>query len=198
MSRRRARKARKTGETTVVVRLELEGTDVRPATGIGFFDHMLQTLARHAGFGLHVEASGDLYVDAHHTVEDVGLTFGEALDAALGERVGIARFGAAYAPLDEALARAVVDISGRPFARVGIPPELGTAWITQEFPLTLVGEFWRAVSSRARFTIHLDLERAVDPHHAAEAMFKATALALREALRLSGDAVPSTKETLVK
>jgi len=198
MSDRRARKARKTGETTVVVRLDLDGDDVRPATGVGFFDHMLQALARHAGFGLHVEASGDLHVDAHHTVEDVGLTLGEALDAALGERVGIVRFGSAYAPLDEALARAVVDISGRPFARIQLPPELGTAWVAREFPLTLVGEFWRAVASRARFTIHLDLERAVDPHHAAEAMFKATALALREAVRLKGGGVPSTKETLVK
>jgi len=198
MSDRRARKARKTGETTVVVRLDLDGDDVRPATGVGFFDHMLQALARHAGFGLHVEASGDLHVDAHHTVEDVGLTLGEALDAALGERIGIVRFGSAYAPLDEALARAVVDFSGRPFARIQLPPELGTAWVTREFPLTLVGEFWRAVASRARFTIHLDLERAVDPHHAAEAMFKATALALREAVRLRGIGVPSTKETLVK
>jgi len=198
MAERRARKARKTGETTVVVRLDLDGDDVRPVTRVGFLDHMLQTLARHAGFGLHVEASGDLHVDAHHTVEDVGLTLGEALDAALGDRAGIARFGSAYAPLDEALARAVVDISGRPFARVEVPPELRTAWVTREFPLTLVGEFWRAVAARGRFTLHLDLERAVDPHHAAEAMFKAAALALRESVRHGGGGVHSTKETLVR
>lgn len=198
MSERRARKARKTSETTVVVRLDLEGEDIRPSTGVGFFDHMLQALARHAGFGLHVEASGDLHVDAHHTVEDVGLTLGEALDAALGDRAGIARFGSAFAPLDEALARAVVDLSGRPFARVEVPPELRAAWVTREFPMSLVAEFWRAFASRGRFTLHLDLERAVDPHHAAEAMFKAAALALRDAVRCTGGGVPSTKDTLVE
>jgi imidazoleglycerol-phosphate dehydratase len=187
---------RRTGETAVSVRVALDGGECRVGTGVGFFDHMLATLARHARLGLVVEASGDLAVDAHHTVEDVGLALGEAIDAALGARAGIARFGAAWAPLDEALARAVVDVSGRPWARVGLPPELLTAWVTRQFPLTLVGEFWRALASRARLTVHLDLERAVDPHHGAEAMFKAAALALRAALAADNGDVPSTKGTL--
>lgn len=188
--------ARETGETKVRVEVDLDGTGCRAATGVGFLDHMLMALATHGGLRLEVEASGDLHVDSHHTVEDVGLCLGEALDAALGDRAGIARFGHAFAPLDEALARAVIDVSGRPFARVEVPRDLLTAFVTPQFPLTLVGEFWRAVASRARLTLHLDLERAVDPHHAAEAMFKAAALALKVAVRLVGRDVPSTKGSL--
>lgn len=143
-----------------------------------------------------VEARGDLHVDAHHTVEDVGLALGEALAQALGDGRGVTRFGHAFAPLDEALARAVIDLSGRPFCRCELPRELVTAFVTPQFPLTLVVEFWRALASRARITLHLDLERAVDPHHAAEAMFKAGALALRQALALGGGDLPSTKGTI--
>ncbi len=196
MAERRARVERATGETTVTVELALDGGPCRVDTGVGFFDHMLDTLARHARLGLEVEARGDLRVDAHHTVEDVGLAVGDALDRALGDRVGAVRFGFAFAPLDEALARAVIDLSGRPFCRAELPGELAFAWVTREFPLSLVGEFWRALASRARCTLHLDVERAVDPHHAAEAMFKAAALALRQAVRLEGGAVASTKGTL--
>ena len=188
--------ARETGETKVRVEVDLDGAGCRAATGVGFLDHMLTALATHGGLRLEVEASGDLHVDSHHTVEDVGLCLGEALDAALGDCAGIARFGHAFAPLDEALARAVIDVSGRPFARVEVPRDLLTAFVTPQFPLTLVGEFWRAVASRARLTLHLDLERAVDPHHAAEAMFKAAALALKAAVRLVGRDVPSTKGSL--
>lgn len=187
---------RTTGETKVRVTIDLAGGGCRVATGVGFFDHMLTALATHGRLALDIEASGDLHVDAHHTVEDVGLAIGEALDAALGNRAGIARFAHAFAPLDEALARAVIDVSGRPFARVEVPRDLLTAFVTPQFPLTLVGEFWRALASRARLTVHLDLERAVDPHHAAEAMFKAAALALRHAVSLQDDTIPSTKGTL--
>ncbi len=196
MAERRGSAERRTGETAVKVTLDLGGGTFRTSTGIGFFDHMLEQLSRHAGLALEVEATGDLHVDAHHTVEDVGLALGEALDQALGERAGVERFGFAFAPLDEALARAVVDLSGRPYCRYELVPDLATVFVTQGFPLTLVGEFWRAVASRARITLHLDLERAADPHHAAEALFKAAALALRQAVRVRGNAVPSTKGTL--
>jgi len=196
VTERRATVERATGETAVRVAVDLDGSGCRAATRIGFLDHMLETLARHARVALEVEARGDLHVDAHHTVEDCGLAIGEAIDRALGERAGIARFGFAYAPLDEALARAVVDLSGRPFARIELPCELRYAFVTPQLPVTLVGEFWRAMATRARLTLHLDLERAVDPHHAAEACFKAAALALRQAIRRDGGDVPSTKGTL--
>lgn len=187
---------RATGETRVAAAVDLDGGECRVETGIGFFDHMLLTLSRHGGVGLRVDAAGDLHVDAHHTIEDVGLAIGAAVDQALADRSGIARFGSAYAPLDEALARAVVDISGRPFGRVEVPRELATAFVTPQFPVTLAIEFWRALASKARLTLHLDLERAVDPHHGVEAMFKAAALALRQALAIVGRDVPSTKGTL--
>ena len=196
MDDRQGRVERSTRETKVAVALRLAPGTSKIDTGVGFLDHVLEALARHGGLTLEIEAHGDLHVDAHHTVEDVGLAVGDALGQALGERVGVARFGFAYAPLDEALARAVVDLSGRPFCRCELPGELLTAWAAPQFPLTLVPEFWRAVASRARLTLHLDLERAVDPHHAAEAMFKAAALALRQAVALVGADVPSTKGTL--
>lgn len=185
-----------TGETAVVVELDLSGEGYAITTGVGFFDHMLATLALHAGLGLTVRAEGDLMVDAHHTVEDVGLALGQALSEALGERRGIARFGFAYAPLDEALARAVVDLSGRPFTHVAFPRRLELALVSNQFPLTLVAEFFRALSTRGLCTLHLDVLRARDPHHAAEAAFKAVALALRQAVQLVSERVPSTKGTL--
>ncbi len=196
MGERRAWVERITTETAVGVTVTLRSGPCTVATGIGFLDHMLDTLARHAAIGLEVEARGDLQVDAHHTVEDVALTLGQALDQALGDRSGVARFGHAYAPMDEALARAVVDLSGRPFFRLGVPDHLVTSWVTREFPFTLVGEFWRAFASRAKLTLHVDLERGVDPHHSAEAIFKAVALSLRQALAGSGGGVLSAKGTL--
>lgn len=196
MKPRVGRIERLTGETSVVVELELGGQGYAITTGVGFFDHMLATLAHHAGLGLTVRAEGDLVVDAHHTVEDVGLAIGQVLAEALGERRGIQRFGFAYAPLDEALARAVVDLSGRPYAWVAFPQGLELALVTSTFPLTLVAEFFKAVASRGLLTLHLDVERGRDPHHAAEAAFKAFALALRQAVQLVSEAVPSTKGTL--
>lgn len=196
MSERVGVVARTTAETAVRARLLLAPGESRIATGVGFFDHMLHALARHAGITVSVESRGDLQVDSHHTVEDVGLSLGACLNDALGERAGLARFGFAYAPLDEALARAVVDLSGRPFCRVGLPAELTWAFVTPNFPVTLAGEFWRAFATRGRLTLHVDVERAVDPHHAVEAMFKAAALALKQAAALVGGGVPSTKGTL--
>jgi imidazoleglycerol-phosphate dehydratase len=196
MGSRLGRVERLTGETSVAVELDLSGNGFAITTGVGFFDHMLATLAHHGGFGLMVRAEGDLVVDAHHTVEDVGLALGQALDQALGERRGVARFGFAFAPLDEALARAVVDLSGRPFAWVTFPPGLELALVTHSFPLTLVAEFFRAVATRGLFTLHLDVERGRDPHHAAEAAFKAFALALRQAVTVVSEGIPSTKGTL--
>lgn len=196
MVARVGRVERQTGETSVLVEVDLAGGGYAITTGLGFFDHMLATLAHHAGIALVVRAEGDLVVDAHHTVEDVGLALGHALDQALGERRGVARFGFAYAPLDEALARAVVDLSGRPYAAVSFPEPLELAWVSQSFPMTLGGEFFRALASRALLTLHLDVERGRDPHHAAEAAFKAFALALRQAISLVSETVASTKGTL--
>ncbi|MCS7182958.1 MAG: imidazoleglycerol-phosphate dehydratase HisB [Thermoanaerobaculum sp.] len=196
MASRLARVERTTGETVVTVELDLSGGGYAISTGVGFFDHMLATFAHHAAVGLMVRAEGDLMVDAHHTVEDVGLALGQAVDEALDTRRGIQRFGSVYAPMDEALARAVVDISGRPFARVEFPPGLELALITSSFPLTLVAEFFRALASRALLTLHLDVERGRDPHHVAEAAFKAFALAFRQAVQIVSEIIPSTKNTL--
>lgn len=159
---------------------------------------MLTALTTHGGFGIEVEAVGDIHVDLHHTVEDVGIAFGEALASALGERRGIVRFGTAYAPLDEALARAVVDLSGRGIFSWSAPPEVAAGWVTADFPLTLVADFFQAVADRGRLTLHLDVLSARNGHHAAEAAFKAAALALRQAVALRSGAadVPSTKGTL--
>lgn len=194
---RRASVERKTKETSVVLSLDLDGSgraDVN--TPVGFLSHMCEAFAKHSGFDLSVFASGDTHVDAHHTVEDVGLALGEALDRALGERAGIARFGHAYVPLDEALARAVVDLSGRPYIVFDSPVDKELLLVTKEFPFALVEEFWKSVAFRAKAALHLDVLRARNGHHAAEAVFKSAALALRSATRLVGSAVPSTKGTL--
>ncbi|HYO12834.1 MAG TPA: imidazoleglycerol-phosphate dehydratase [Thermoanaerobaculia bacterium] len=178
--------------------LSLDGGPRRIGVPNGFFGHMLQALTTHGGFGIDLEAEGDTHVDLHHTVEDVGIAFGEALAAALGERRGIVRFAHAYAPLDEALARAVVDLSGRGFFTWTVPPELEPVWVTSEFPLTLVADFFQALADRGRLTLHLQVLAARNGHHAAEAAFKAAALALRQAvaLRTGTSGVPSTKGTL--
>lgn len=159
---------------------------------------MLQALATHGGMGFDLEAAGDTHVDLHHTVEDVGIAFGEALAAALGERRGVVRFAHAYAPLDEALARAVVDLSGRGTFAYTAPRDVAAGWVTADFPLTLVADFFQAVADRGRLTLHLDILSARNGHHAAEAAFKAVALALRQAVALRGGTgeVPSTKGTL--
>ncbi len=186
---------RKTNETEISGTLELDGTgssDVQ--TGIGFLDHMLDALARHGRFDLDLRCKGDLHVDDHHTAEDCGLALGAAIKEALGDRVGIERFGSAYAPLDEALARAVVDISGRPFAAIdlGLTRERLGELSCENIPHVLT-----SLATAAGITLHVDVLSGDNDHHRAEAAFKAVALALRAAVRSSGfDDVPSTKGTI--
>ena len=199
---RTAERERVTRETDIAIALNLDSLPADPtmtaiATGVPFLDHMLDAFARHGRFTLAVRATGDLHVDDHHTVEDVGLVLGQTFLAALGERRGIARFGHAYAPMDESLARAVVDISGRPFlvfnpGTVNLTARLGT------FDPALVEEFWRAFTTEARLSLHLDMLRGINTHHAVEAAFKAAGLALRAATRIDtqDDRVPSTKGML--
>jgi imidazoleglycerol-phosphate dehydratase len=196
MMPRTSRVQRKTQETDIDLSLSLDGTGTcRAETGIGFFDHMLDALSRHAGFDLTVVCRGDLEVDAHHTVEDVGICLGRAVAEALGEKTGITRFGLGFVPMDESLARAVIDLSGRPFL-------VYQADVTEErigaFPSSLAREFFRAVSDHGRLNLHIDLLRGSNAHHAVEAVFKAVARALRQAVALdpSVRGVPSTKGVL--
>lgn len=191
---RTAEMERKTGETDVEISIRLEGNGVSHVdSGLGFLDHMLATLAKHSGFDLGLRAKGDVVVDDHHTVEDCAIVLGRVLDEALGDRHGIARFGSAYAPLDESLTRAVVDLSGRPWSEVYI-----------DFDRERIGEvatenlihFFRSFAIEARLGLHIDLIRGDNDHHKAESAFKALALALRAAVSPQGDDVPSTKGSL--
>jgi imidazoleglycerol-phosphate dehydratase len=195
MSERTAEIRRETRETRLVCRLALDGTgEAKVSTGVGFLDHLFVALARHARFDLELSCAGDLEVDDHHTAEDCALVVGAALDRALGERRGVARFGSAYAPLDEALARAVVDLSGRPFALVdlGLRRERLGALAAEN-----VAHVARSLAVAARATLHLEVLRGENDHHRAEAAFKALALALRQAVaHVGGAEVPSTKGVL--
>ncbi len=196
MKPRAATRERETRETRIKLALDIDGKGrSEVSTGVGFFDHMLRALARHARFDMTIECRGDLEIDAHHSVEDVGIVLGDALAECLGEKRGIMRFGHAYVPLDEALARAVVDLSGRSFLSYEVPfrtERVGT------MPTELFEDFFRALSDRGRFNLHLDVIRGRNSHHIAEAVFKATALALRQAARVDADDedVPSTKGSL--
>ena len=196
MADRKARIERKTKETDITLALNLDRpAPVRIKTGVGFFDHMLTSLARHSGMGLQVRCRGDLHVDAHHSVEDVGIALGQALKAALGDKKGIVRFGHAYCPLDEALSRAVVDLSGRPWLQFGVAfraKKIG------DMPTELFEDFFWALADHGRLNLHLDLIRGRNSHHIAEATFKATARALAMAVALDPrqKGVPSTKGTL--
>jgi imidazoleglycerol-phosphate dehydratase len=195
MSVRSATHVRTTSETEVRLTLALDGSGVaQVTTGIGFYDHLLTALAKHAHFDLELRCRGDLHVDDHHTVEDCALALGAALQRALGDARGIARFGHAYAPLDEALARAVVDLSGRPFALVdlGLRRERLGKLSTEMIPHAL-----RSLAMAAGMTLHVELLRGENDHHRAEAAFKSIALALRAAVTCTGgDCVPSTKGLL--
>jgi imidazoleglycerol-phosphate dehydratase len=195
MSSRITEIKRVTNETNIELRLNLDGKGSSSiSTGIGFLDHMLDALTRHGGFDLELKCVGDLEVDDHHTTEDCALAIGEALDKALGDRRGITRFGYAYAPLDEALARAVVDLSGRPTAVVNLDLEkvrLGNLSAENASHVII------SMATAARATIHVDVLRGSNDHHRAEAAFKALALALKQAVALSGSGeVPSTKGVL--
>lgn len=192
-----ADRSRSTKETSIDLRIDLDGdgtTDV--STGLPFFDHMLDQLGRHGGLGLTVHAEGDLAVDSHHTVEDVGIVLGDAFREALGNKAGVRRFASITVPLDEAAVEVVLDLSGRPFLHydVDFPGEkiLGDP----PFDPQLVEEFWRAFATAAAVTLHIVMRRGKNTHHIVEATFKGVARALREAVRTEGVALPSTKGTL--
>ncbi|MCY2959881.1 MAG: imidazoleglycerol-phosphate dehydratase HisB [Planctomycetota bacterium] len=186
---------RATRETDIRCRLVLDGMGAaNVATGIGFYDHLLANLAKHARFDLDLSCRGDLDVDDHHTVEDCALALGEALDAALGDRRGIARFGSAFAPLDESLSRAVVDFSGRPWAEVDLKLQRERIGALS---CEMIPHAVRSLALAARATVHLSVLSGANDHHRAESAFKALALALRRAARRDGsDSVPSTKGVL--
>ena len=194
---RTARIERNTAETRIAVELDLDGTGrAELATGVPFLDHMLDQLARHGMVDLAVRAAGDLHIDAHHTVEDIGITLGQALRAAVGDKKGIARYGHAYVPLDEALSRVVVDLSGRPGLEFHVPfsrAMIGT------FDVDLTREFFQGFVNHAQLTLHVDNLRGDNAHHQAETVFKAFARALRMAVARdprAGAAIPSTKGSL--
>jgi imidazoleglycerol-phosphate dehydratase len=194
-TRRSARVERATAETKVSVELSLDGAGVVTTdTGVPFFDHMLAQLGRHAGLNLTVTTRGDIEVDAHHTVEDTALALGQALGEALGDKAGIRRFGDAVVPLDETLARAAVDLSGRPYV-VHTEPD-GLAPLIGTFDTTLTRHFFESLAAAAGICVHLDVLRGRNPHHIVEAQFKAFARALRTAAELdprAGGSIPSTK-----
>ena len=195
MNERIATISRATNETRISGRLRLDGSgDATISSGLGFLDHMLDSLARHARLDLELTCDGDLQVDDHHSVEDCAIALGSALREALGEKRGVRRFGSAFAPLDEALARAVVDLSGRPFADI----ELGLRReMLGDVACENLDHFFRSLAAEARITLHVDVLKGRNDHHRIEAAFKATALALREAIALdTGTEVPSTKGVL--
>jgi imidazoleglycerol-phosphate dehydratase len=194
MNPRTASKSRKTKETDITVKLNLDGTgQCNVGTGIPFFDHMLAQIARHGHFDLEVDAKGDVEIDGHHTVEDVGLVLGEALREALGDRRGISRFGHAYIPLDEALTRVVIDLSGRPYLVYKV--EFKAARVG-DLQTELVEEFLKAFVQEGRFNLHVENLYGRNQHHIAETIFKATARALHLATRIEHAEIPSTKGVL--
>jgi imidazoleglycerol-phosphate dehydratase len=197
MTARSAEVVRNTAETQIRVAINLDGTgQSKLATGIGFFDHMLDQIARHGAIDLTVEAKGDLHIDGHHTVEDVGITLGQAIAKAIGDKKGIRRYGHAYVPLDEALSRVVVDFSGRPGLVMHVP---FTRAMIGEFDVDLVHEFFQGFVNHALVTLHIDTLRGENAHHQCETVFKAFARALRMAAELdprAAGSIPSTKGSL--
>ena len=194
---RQAQVTRNTLETQVSVNLNLDGSgNSKLATGIGFFDHMLNQVARHGMIDLEIEAKGDLHIDAHHTVEDVGITLGQAFAKAIGDKKGVRRYGHAYVPLDEALSRVVVDLSGRPGLEYVVDYARG---LVGEFDIDLIHEFFQGFANHALVTLHIDNFKGRNAHHQAETIFKAFGRALRMASEMdprAGSALPSTKGSL--
>ncbi len=191
---REAKVERKTRETDISLRVNLDGTGASTiTTGIGFFDHMLTLFSRHSGIDLDVAAEGDTHVDYHHTVEDVGICLGQATKKALGDKAGIERYGSVAVPMDEALARVAVDLGGRPYLvfNAVFPTEK-----VGEFDISLVEEFMQALAANAGMNLHVDVPYGKNTHHIAEAVFKGAARALRTALAVTGTQIPSTKGTL--
>ena len=197
MGERQSRRERATAETSIRIDLDVDG-DGRSeiSTGLPFFDHMLAQLARHGGWSLLVDASGDLEVDAHHTVEDTGILLGECFREALGDRRGVRRFASAAVPLDEALVEVALDLSGRPFLHYDVDPPGVKILGDPPFDPQLMEEFWRAFVTAAAITLHLVLVRGRNTHHILESAFKSVARSLRDAVRIEGADVPSTKGTL--
>ena len=197
MNQRTAEVTRNTTETKITVKLNLDGTgQASLRTGIGFFDHMLDQIARHGMLDLDIQADGDLHIDGHHTVEDVGIAFGQAVHQAVGDKKGICRYGHAYVPLDEALSRVVIDFSGRPGLVMNVPFKSG---MIGTFDSQLAFEFFHGFANHAFVTLHIDNLRGENAHHQAETVFKAFARALREALQPDSRAqgtIPSTKGSL--
>ncbi len=188
---------RKTKETDIELTVDLDGTGTTDVeTGLPFFDHMLSQLGRHGGLDLTIKATGDLEIDAHHTVEDVGIALGGALKEALGDKAGVRRFASSAVPLDEALVECALDLSGRPFLVYEIEPPGEKILGDPPFDPQLAEEFWRALATAAAWTLHLTMVRGRNTHHVIEASFKATARALRDAVRVEGSGIPSTKGTL--
>ena len=194
---RSATRTRKTAETVISVTINLDGTGLYDnQTGVGFFDHMLDQLARHSLIDMTIRATGDLHIDDHHTVEDVGITLGQALTQALGDKRGIRRYGSCHLPMDDAQVRAALDLSGRPYVQFNLTfptQKIGT------FDTELVREFFQALATHGGITLHIDQLHGFNSHHIAEAAFKAVARALREAVEIDprkADAIPSTKGAL--
>jgi len=192
---RRGAVARKTRETDVAVRLSLGPGPAEVSTGVPFLDHMLEQLSRHGGMALAVRARGDLHVDAHHTVEDVGIAIGEALRQAVADKAGLARYGHALVPLDEALVEAVVDLSGRPLLTWNARLPSGKRFIGA-FDVDLAQDFFQALVNHARITLHVNVRYGRNLHHVVESIFKASARALRAATAVEGTSLPSTKGVL--
>lgn len=195
-----AERSRQTKETSIAIRVDLDGSGrVDVATGVPFFDHMVAQLGKHGGFDLDVKASGDVHIDTHHTVEDVGILLGETLREALGDKAGVRRFASIAVPLDETLIEVALDLSGRPFLVYDVDPGAGG----EAFPLgqpgfdpQLAEEFWRALVTAAGITLHVRMISGRNTHHILEACFKGVARALRDAVRIEGEGIPSTKGSL--
>ena len=198
MSGRVGQVSRQTKETAIAVTVDIDGRgEVSVSTGIPFFDHMVSQLGKHGGWDLVVNATGDLEVDTHHTVEDVGIALGETFRAAVGDKAGVRRFASIDVPLDEALVEVAVDLSGRPFLHydIDLPPD--TAHLgSPGFDPQLAEEFWRAFATNAALTLHIRLRYGRNVHHIVEASFKGVARALRDAVRIEGVGLPSTKGVL--
>jgi imidazoleglycerol-phosphate dehydratase len=193
---RSASRSRTTKETSIDSSIDLDGGDVSATTGLPFFDHMLDQIGRHGGFGLTIKAEGDLEVDAHHTVEDVGIALGEAFGEALGDKAGIRRFASGLYPLDEALVEVALDLSGRPFVVYEVPFGEVLPLGDPPFNPEMAEHFWQSFATAAGITLHVRLKAGKNTHHIVEACFKGVARCLRDAVRVEGTGVPSTKGVL--
>ncbi len=195
---RAARRERTTRETSIVIELDVDGPAgvVSTSTGLPFFDHMLDQIGRHGGFDLTIEATGDLHVDGHHTVEDVGILLGETFREALGDKAGVRRFASGLFPLDEALIEVAVDLSGRPWISYDVPFGEVLPLGDPPFNPEMAEHFWQSFATAAGITLHVRKQAGVNTHHVVEATFKGVARCLRDAVRVEGSDVPSTKGTL--